>query len=169
MCREVLTRMQETNTTYIQNQIKRITDNKIGLFLIHYLLEIINLFLLFTILYTTTLKFATRTREYTFNEKIILYVILAPILETILFIFLPRLILNKIKINNSYINLLIISTLFTLAHQHFEILSIIFYFILCLTFTNYYLQVQKRESTKKAIFKTILLHAFYNLTITIIW
>lgn len=148
--------------------MRRITNTKVGLFLIHYLLEIANLFLLYTLAYYTNLPHATKAKEYTFSNKIILGVILGPIIETIFMLFLPRLIFEKIKINNYYINLFLITTLFTLSHARFEILTFIFYFILCLTFTNYYLQVQKRESTKNAIIKATLLHALYNLTIILI-
>jgi len=104
-------------------------------------------------------------------EFFILAVIIAPIKETICFQFIPKLILNFIGIKNHIIVLFILGSFFSLlhtVHQTENALFLLFFTIGCFVLVNYYMQVQKRENTKNAIFKTIILHSFINLTTFIV-
>lgn len=94
-------------------------------------------------------------------------VIIAPIKETIYYQFIPKLILNRIGIENYKIVLFILGGYFSFlhnVHQTENILFSLFFTIGCFIMVNYYMQVQKREGTPSAVVKTIILHSLLNFT-----
>jgi len=160
----------ETNEHNLQfiTFIKKTTHNKTGLFLTHYLLTIINFAFFFILLITRDYEFDYYRPSYSLHKKIIIAIIAGPLFETLIFQFIPNKILDILKIRNYYIQLFLMALLFAIAHRHFQIPVFINFFIGGSIVVNYYLQVEKRESTKNAIIKTFVLHAVFNLTLTII-
>lgn len=97
---------------------------------------------------------------------------IAPVKETIIYQFIPKLVLDMLGIRNYWVVLLSISIFFSAMHDiHMwqdNILFSLIFTIGTIILVNYYLQVQKQESTINAIVKTIILHGLYNLTLDII-
>lgn len=114
----------------------------------------------------------SQTWDIPIHMKILLGAIIAPIVETFIFQFIPKLILDFVRIKNYYLVLVIMSVSFSAlhgvhAHQDNIILSIAFTLGLGVL-VNYYLQVQKREGTWQAVIKTTILHGTFNLTLIIL-
>jgi hypothetical protein len=102
---------------------------------------------------------------------ILLASVIVPIVETIIFQFIPKLILDFVRIRNYYLILIIMTIIFSAFHgihllQDSIILSICFTLSMGVL-VNYYLQVQKMEGTRQAIINTTILHSVFNLTLTI--
>ncbi|GAB6010156.1 hypothetical protein [Dysgonomonas reticulitermitis] len=106
------------------------------------------------------------------HMKFLLGAIIVPITETFIFQFIPKLILDFVRIRNYYLVLVILSVFFSAFHgiharQDNILLSIVFT-LGTGVLVNYYLQVQKREGTWQAVIKTTILHGTFNLTLTIL-
>lgn len=143
--------------------------DKNRLFLWHYILA---MFIASALLYTMS------TIEYKISSRVIYktfgYILFAtlggPIIETIFVQFIPFKILEFLKIRNYYIILFLLTMLFSVLHQRFFdnlILFALFTFG-CSVIVNYFLQIIKRENTKKAVYKTIIFHGTYNTTILLL-
>jgi membrane protease YdiL (CAAX protease family) len=114
----------------------------------------------------------SQTWDIPIHMKILLGAIIVPIAETIIFQFIPKLILDFVRIKNYYVALVIMSVFFSALHgiharQDNILLSIVFT-LGSGVLVNYYLQAQKREGTRQAVIKTMILHGTFNLTLTIL-
>lgn len=107
-----------------------------------------------------------------FYIRILSTCIITPITETIIFQFILKLILDFMRIKNYYLVLAIMTVPFSVLHSaHLSQNNIAFSVLFTLgigVLVNYYLQVQRREGTKQAVIKTMILHSTYNLTIVIL-
>jgi CAAX amino terminal protease family. len=93
-------------------------------------------------------------------EKAVLGLIIAPIIETILYQYLPNHFLIKIRILNKYLLIIIPSLLFGLSHSyHFLYMLMTFFGGVVLNY--YYIEMKKR--TSYSLWATALIHSLYNL------
>lgn len=114
----------------------------------------------------------SETWDVPIYKKILLGAIIVPIAETFIFQFIPKLILDFVRIRNYYSGLIIMTINFSVFHgihsrQDNILLSIVFTLGLGVLI-NYYLQVQRREGTWQAVIKTTILHGTFNLTLIIL-
>lgn len=100
--------------------------------------------------------------ELSEKEMFFLAVVLAPIIETLIFqLFLYRLI-NKTRINNTLIIIILMSFAFSQAHWY-HWLYVVAAFINGLFLNYFYLYTYKKKNELIAVLLTIALHSFYNL------
>ncbi|MDU1904949.1 MAG: CPBP family glutamic-type intramembrane protease [Dysgonomonas sp.] len=156
--------MKQTNTTYIQSQM----NNRWGLFFIHYLLLLLKAILVISVIHSLNITLDLSIKNYTFLREIIQYAIIHPIIETLIFQLLIKYILDKLKLKNFYLILIIMTLLFTIAHGYFQPLLFLNLLFTCTIINIYYLKMQKKESTQQAALYTIILHALNNFTYLII-
>lgn len=98
--------------------------------------------------------------EFTKNEKFIIIIIIAPIVETILFSLIPNLTLTKIKIRNNFILVIVPSILFSICHLYNLVYALMALFAGVII--NWY-YIFSKNSGKSAFWLVVLLHTFYNL------
>lgn len=142
--------------------------DKNRLFLWHYIFAI-----LFTFIAVKIKESIGYTSPYTPNKPFMMYcsaIIIAPIIETIICQLIPFKILRALRINNYYIALILLTMLFSALHQRFfdNLILFAFFTFTCGIMVNYFLQIIKRENTKKAVCKMMIYHSVYNTTILII-
>lgn len=87
-------------------------------------------------------------------------VILAPILETLIFQFTPNEILEKLKVRSYFLKITIPSLLFSLVHFYHPI-YIVMTFIAGILLNKYY--IDTKNETRLFFILTVLLHSTYNL------
>ncbi|MCV9932284.1 CPBP family intramembrane metalloprotease [Flavobacterium sp. LS1R47] len=92
--------------------------------------------------------------------KFVIVVILAPILETLIFQFTPNEILEKLKVRSYFLKITIPSLLFSLAHFYHPI-YIVMSFIAGIILNKYY--IDTKNETRLFFILTVLLHSAYNL------
>lgn len=96
------------------------------------------------------------------NEMFFLAVVFAPIFETLIFqLFLFRL-LNKMRIKNTLIIVILMSVAFSQAHWY-HWLYVVATFINGLFLNYFYLYIHKKKNELIAVLLTIVLHSSYNL------
>lgn len=100
------------------------------------------------------------TDEYAKIEKAVLMLIISPIVETLLFQYLPNVILLKLKIFNKYLLIIIPSIIFGLSHSY-HFLYVIMTFCGGLILNYYYFEMKIK--TKYYYWATVLVHSLYNL------
>lgn len=141
---------------------------KIRFFFIHYILMLICASI--GIFFITPSE--SPIKDVSFHTRILSSCIIAPIIETITDQFIPKIILNFIGIKNYFLVLVIMSVYFSVLHPaHLRQNNIVFsisFTLMTVVLVNYYLQVQRREGTKQAVIKTMILHSIYNLTLILI-
>lgn len=98
--------------------------------------------------------------EFSKLVKFIIIVIIAPLVETLIFNLFPNEILKKFGINNNFLLVIIPSIFFSLFHLYHPIYSLMA-FIGGLIMNNYYLYNQKKCAN--AFLMVALLHSSYNL------
>lgn len=96
------------------------------------------------------------------NELFFLVVIFAPIFETLIIQFFLYRLLTKLRIENIYIKIIIMSFAFSLAH-HYHWLYMVATFVGGLLINYFYVSVLKLRNELQAVFLTMALHASYNL------
>ncbi len=92
--------------------------------------------------------------------RIAIGVILTPIVETYVFQSLPNLIMNKIKVKNIFLRIVIPSLIFALSHN-FNVIYICMAFCAGLVFNCMYL-TYKDNNNKYAFILVVVIHASYN-------
>jgi hypothetical protein len=96
------------------------------------------------------------------SELFFLAVVLAPIIETLIFqLFLYRL-LNKIGINNTSVIIILMSFAFSQAHWY-HWLYVVAAFINGLLLNYFYVYILKKKNELIAVLITIAFHSCYNL------
>ncbi|MCC6289168.1 MAG: CPBP family intramembrane metalloprotease [Chitinophagaceae bacterium] len=93
-------------------------------------------------------------------EKSILALLISPIIETLLFQYIPNLILLKMKISNKYLLIIIPSIFFGLSHTY-HFLYAIMAFCGGMILNYYYLEMKRK--TRYYYWATALIHSLYNL------
>ena len=130
--------------------------------LLFYFFSIISIviFEALTLLY----KFDNGFQEFTENlfEKFIIIVVIAPLIETLIFNYFLQKVLSKF-IKNTFYLIFISSLIFAFAHCH-SIIYIFFGFFGGLILNLFYFLNKKDRSIKYAFWMTFLLHALVNLT-----
>lgn len=100
--------------------------------------------------------------ELSEKEMFFLAVVLAPIIETLIFqLFLYRL-LDKARINNTSIIIILMSFAFSQAHWY-HWLYVVAAFINGLFLNYFYVYILKNKNELIAVLLTIVLHTSYNL------
>jgi|JI10StandDraft_1071094.scaffolds.fasta_scaffold1095014_3 hypothetical protein len=100
--------------------------------------------------------------ELSEKEMFFLAVVLAPIIETLIFqLFLYRL-LDKTRINNMPIIIILMSFAFSQAHWY-HWLYVVAAFINGIFLNYFYLYTYKKKNELVAVLLTIVLHSSYNL------
>jgi membrane protease YdiL (CAAX protease family) len=94
-------------------------------------------------------------------ERIIIIIIIAPILETLIFQHILYLILKKIKIKNDTVCIIIMSLIFSQVHWY-NWLYVIMAFFGGLILNSFYATINKR-TPKYSYILTVLFHALFNL------
>lgn len=138
--------------------------SNIRLFLCHFTALVIYSFFFDIILKKISVDKTSQTSTLTLFRFIIITVV-GPIIETLIFQTLLKYILEKIKIKNYYISLFILTAVFGFSHPRSSPLIAILFTISCIPLNNYYLQIQKRESTLSATWRTMIFHSMTNLFI----
>src|SRR5664279_1490961 len=140
-------------------------DNKkaflLKLFLACYLLAILNSFIFKTAndyYFHSNLINPVESRSKI--EQFILGVILAPILETWLFQYLPNWVLVTLKVHKKYLLLLLPAVLFGAMHVGYSLLYGICMLVFGLIINYFFLESKARS--KNYFWLTALLHAMYN-------
>jgi len=96
------------------------------------------------------------------KEMFFLVVIIAPIIETLIFQYLLFSLLNQIRIKNTLIIVLLMSFAFSLAHWY-HWLYVVATFINGFFLNYFYVYIYKYRNELVAVLLTIALHASYNL------
>lgn len=99
-------------------------------------------------------------KDFTKIEKFSIIVIFAPVIETLIFQYIPNKILEKLKIKKKALNIVIPSLLFSLVHYYSPI-YIVMTFISGVLLNKFYIECKTK--TNIYILLTILLHSMYNL------
>jgi len=94
-------------------------------------------------------------------EKIIVIMIIAPILETLIFQHILYILLKKIKIKNDIICIIIMSLIFSQVHWY-NWLYVIMTFIGGLILNSFYIKINN-NTPKYSYAITVLFHALFNL------
>jgi hypothetical protein len=92
--------------------------------------------------------------------KFIVIIVLAPVLETLIFQYLPNEVLEKLKIRSYFLKIIIPSFLFSLTHFYHP-LYIVMTFIAGILLNKYY--IDTKNETRLFFILTVLLHSVYNL------
>lgn len=143
--------------------------DKNRLFLWHYSFAILFLFLAVYIQKSIGYENPNEMLKKTFYLYFMV-IIGAPVIETVLIQLVPFKILQLLKIKNYFIILFLLTLLFSVLHKRFYDNIIIFLMstVSCGVIINYFLQVKKRENTKRAVLKTIIFHSLFNTSIIIL-
>ena len=134
----------------------------IRLFFLIFLFKLINGYV-FTYINSRYFKLENAIfEELSEKEMLLLAVVLAPIIETLIFqLFLYRLI-NKTRINNTSIIIILMSFVFSQAHWY-HWLYVVASFINGLFLNYFYIYTYKKKNELIAVLLTIVLHSSYNL------
>jgi len=134
----------------------------IRLFFLIFLFKIINGYV-FTYINSRYFKLENAIfEELSEKEMLLLAVVLAPIIETLIFqLFLYR-IINKTRINNTSIIIILMSFAFSQAHWY-HWLYVVASFINGLFLNYFYIYTYKKKNELIAVLLTIALHSSYNL------
>ncbi len=97
--------------------------------------------------------------EFSEIEKFIIVIVIAPILETLIFNLLPNFLLKKISIHNKPLLILLPSILFSIFHLYHPLYALMA-LVGGIIMNWYFLNVHKK--TKIAFWLVALLHAAYN-------
>jgi membrane protease YdiL (CAAX protease family) len=92
--------------------------------------------------------------------RFFLIIILAPIVETLIFQYIPNEIMENSKVKSYFLKIIIPSFLFSLVHIYHPI-YIVMTFIAGVLLNKFYIDTKKQ--TRLFFSLTILLHAMYNL------
>ncbi|RVU90935.1 CPBP family intramembrane metalloprotease [Flavobacterium columnare] len=93
-------------------------------------------------------------------SKFLIIVIVAPFIETLIFQYLPLKVLERFKIENRFLLIIIPSLIFSLIHPYHYIYILMTFFGGIIL--NSYYQISKNNN-KYYFFLTTLLHSMYNL------
>lgn len=134
----------------------------IRLFFLIFLFKLINGYV-FTYINSRYFKLENAIfEELSEKEMLLLAVVLAPIIETLIFqLFLYR-IINKTRINNTSIIIILMSFVFSQAHWY-HWLYVVAAFINGLFLNYFYIYTYKKKNELLAVLLTIALHSSYNL------
>ena len=134
----------------------------IRLFFLIFLFKLINGYV-FTYINSRYFKLENAIfEELSEKEMLLLAVVLAPIIETLIFqLFLYR-IINKTRINNTLIIIILMSFVFSQAHWY-HWLYVVAAFINGIFLNYFYLYTYKKKNELVAVLLTIVLHSSYNL------
>jgi hypothetical protein len=134
----------------------------IRLFFLIFLFKLINGYV-FTYINSRYFKLENAIfEELSEKEMLLLAVVLAPIIETLIFqLFLYR-IINKTRINNTSIIIILMSFVFSQAHWY-HWLYVVASFINGLFLNYFYIYTYKKKNELLAVLLTIALHSSYNL------
>ena len=134
----------------------------IRLFFLIFLFKLINGYV-FTYINSRYFKLENAIfEELSEKEMLLLAVVLAPIIETLIFqLFLYR-IINKTRINNTLIIIILMSFVFSQAHWY-HWLYVVASFINGLFLNYFYIYTYKNKNELLAVLLTIALHSSYNL------
>ncbi len=134
----------------------------IRLFFLIFLFKLINGYV-FTYINSRYFKLENAIfEELSEKEMLLLAVVLAPIIETLIFqLFLYR-IINKTRINNTSIIIILMSFVFSQAHWY-HWLYVVASFINGLFLNYFYIYTYKNKNELIAVLLTIVLHSSYNL------
>ena len=99
--------------------------------------------------------------EFNIFLKFFLVVVISPVLETIITNLIPIVILEKL-IKNKYIIVFLASLLFAVLHWY-SIYYVIFAFFGGILLNSFFIIIQNKSNTNKAVIFTILYHSLYNL------
>ncbi len=134
----------------------------IRLFFLIFLFKLINGYV-FTYINSRYFKLENAIfEELSEKEMLLLAVVLAPIIETLIFqLFLYR-IINKTRINNTLIIIILMSFVFSQAHWY-HWLYVVASFINGLFLNYFYIYTYKKKNELIAVLLTIVLHSSYNL------
>jgi uncharacterized protein len=94
------------------------------------------------------------------SELFFFTVIIAPAAETLLVQYLPNRILEKLKVENLFLLIVIPSIIFSLGHLYFWLYAVMTFFS-GLILNYYFLWLKKRS--EYYLYITMLFHATYNL------
>lgn len=94
-------------------------------------------------------------------NQFIMSILIAPVMETLLFQYLPNHILSKIRLTNRYILLIIPGLIFGLAHIGYSWLYALAMFFAGLLINFFFLKA--KSINKYSFWLTALLHGLYNL------
>lgn len=141
----------------------KLEDKKIiRLFFLIFLFKLINGYVFTYINYRYFKLENAIFEELSEKEMFFLAVVLAPIIETLIFqLFLYRLI-NKTRINNTSIIIILMSFAFSQAHWY-HWLYVVAAFINGIFLNYFYLYTYKNKNEFIAVLLTIVLHSTYNL------
>lgn len=141
----------------------KLEDKKIiRLFFLIFLFKLINGYVFTYINYRYFKLENAIFEELSEKEMFFLAVVLAPIIETLIFqLFLYRLI-NKTRINNTSIIIILMSFAFSQAHWY-HWLYVVAAFINGLFLNYFYLHTYRNKNESIAVLLTIVLHSSYNL------
>lgn len=141
----------------------KLEDKKIiRLFFLMFLFKLINGYVFTYINYRYFKLENAIFEELSEKEMLFLAVVLAPIIETLIFqLFLFRLI-NKTRINNTSIIIILMSFAFSQAHWY-HWLYVVAAFINGLFLNYFYLYTYRKKNELIAVLLTIALHSSYNL------
>ncbi|SMO35785.1 hypothetical protein SAMN06265171_101257 [Chryseobacterium rhizoplanae] len=104
---------------------------------------------------------SNNTENFSQIEKIIIILMIAPILETLIFQHILYLVLKKIKIQNDILCIVIMSIIFSSMH-YYNWLYMVMTFFGGLILNNLYLYYYKHNN-KYCFILTVLFHALFNL------
>ncbi|MDR7209341.1 CPBP family intramembrane glutamic endopeptidase [Flavobacterium piscis] len=152
---------------------KILNNSNILIFIKKYYLSLLFIFYLFlTVLNgyffnwvnNTFFNFTNETenglRDFSYNEKFMLIVIIAPLVETVIFQYLPIRILEKLRLENNWVKIILTSLLFSLFHFYNPI-YVAMTFVSGMLLNKFYLE--SRAKSKFYFVLTALLHSMYNL------
>jgi membrane protease YdiL (CAAX protease family) len=96
-----------------------------------------------------------------FQEKIILVLVVAPLFETLIF----NLLLNEVffKLTSKIIYCIILSSFFFSLIHYYSLTYVSFTFLAGLTFNGFYFWIRKDKGYKVAVLSVFLLHFNHNL------
>jgi hypothetical protein len=141
----------------------KIEDKKlVQLFFLTILFKIINAYV-FTYINNSFFKLENRIFEaFSEKEMFFIVVVLAPIIETLIFQLCLFQFLIKTRINNQSIIIILMSITFSLFHWY-HWLYVLAVFVGGLFLNYFYIYVLKNKNELTAVLLTILLHSTYNL------
>lgn len=141
----------------------KLKDKKIiQLFFLVFLIKVINGY---TFTYINNRYFKLENAifgEISEKELFFIAVILAPIIETLIFQLLLYRIINKIRISNTTIVIILMAFTFSQAHWY-HWLYVVAAFINGLFLNYFYVNIFKKKNELIAVSLTIALHSSYNL------
>lgn len=105
-------------------------------------------------------NFENGLKDFSIIEKFIIIIIVGPIIETLIFQYLPNEALEKLKVINKKILIIMPSILFAACHYYKPIYIVMTFFSGILLNTFY---IKCKTQTNLYFVLTVLLHSMYNL------